>query len=78
MEEFNNKELKYIFSDSKEVENLGIVSDKSAIQFSKFKNITELVSYRSKFDVLKEGIVNSGSLNFKTFYINNDGYFSVN
>ena len=41
MEEFNNKELKYIFSDSKEVENLGIVSDKSAIQFSKFKNIMD-------------------------------------
>jgi len=78
MEEFNNKELKYIFSDSKEVENLGIVSDKSAIQFSKFKNITKLVSYRSKFDVLKIPLFTMPSLNFKTFYINNDGYISVN
>lgn len=70
MEEFNNKELKYIFSDSKEVENLGII---------KFKNITELGSYRllSKFDVLKIPLFTMPSLNFKTFYINNDGYFNI-
>jgi|688.fasta_scaffold37151_3 hypothetical protein len=92
MEEFNNKELKYIFSDSKEVENLGIIkfinwakehgykydyiadfSEKLSFE----KNITELVSYRSKFDVLKIPLFTMPSLNFKTFYINNDGYFNI-
>jgi hypothetical protein len=74
MEEFNNKELKYIFSDSKEVENLGIIKPKIIRDI----NIID-ASYRliSKFDALKIPLFTMPSLNFKTFYINNDGYFNI-
>ena len=66
MEEFNNKELKYIFSDSKEVENLGII-----------KNNYYVGNIDATFDVLKIPLFTMPSLNFKTFYINNDGYFNI-